>query len=80
MSPYPGFRIISVNDIFCSSDNWWVMINETDPAGELHWLGETLQMAEDKGEKVNNKSTTRKHLVVYICCLNCENANKKDVY
>ncbi|XP_071093406.1 sphingomyelin phosphodiesterase-like [Haliotis cracherodii] len=52
MSPFPGFRVISVNDIFCYSGNWWLMINNTDPAGQLQWLAETLQSAEDAGEKV----------------------------
>ncbi|XP_067671282.1 sphingomyelin phosphodiesterase-like [Haliotis asinina] len=51
-SPFPGFRIISVNNIFCYINNWWLFINTTDPNGELQWLAETLQKAEDAGEKV----------------------------
>jgi hypothetical protein len=30
----------------------WLMINQTDPEGQLQWLADTLQQAEDKGEKV----------------------------
>lgn len=30
----------------------WLLINSTDPTGELAWLVTELQMAEDKGEKV----------------------------
>ncbi|XP_071093407.1 sphingomyelin phosphodiesterase-like [Haliotis cracherodii] len=51
-SPFPGFRIISVNNIFCYINNWWLFINTTDPNGELQWLAETLQKAEDAQEKV----------------------------
>lgn len=30
----------------------WLLLNSTDPTGELSWLVTELQMAEDKGEKV----------------------------
>ena len=30
----------------------WLLINNTDPAQQLQWLTDTLQEAEDNGEKV----------------------------
>ncbi|GBL78306.1 Sphingomyelin phosphodiesterase [Araneus ventricosus] len=50
---YPGLRIISLNMNYCNSLNWWLLINSTDPTGQLAWLVAQLQMAENKGEKVH---------------------------
>ncbi|GIY49238.1 sphingomyelin phosphodiesterase [Caerostris darwini] len=50
---YPGLRIISLNMNYCNSLNWWLLVNSTDPTGQLAWLVAQLQMAEDKGEKVH---------------------------
>eukprot|EP01137_Pigoraptor_chileana_P007391 Opistho-2@52926 len=47
-----GLRLISLNMNYCNNQNWWILINQTDPAGELQWLINTLQAAEDKGELV----------------------------
>ncbi|KAI6652711.1 Sphingomyelin phosphodiesterase-like [Oopsacas minuta] len=49
----PGLRIISLNMNYCNNRNWWLLINATDPAGQLQWLVRTLQSAEDKGERVH---------------------------
>ena len=49
----PGFRIISVNGNYCSKNNFWLLLNSTDPAGELAWLVRELEAAESKGEKVH---------------------------
>lgn len=49
----PGLRIISINMNYCNSLNWWLLLNSTDPTGELSWLVVELQKAEDKGEKVH---------------------------
>lgn len=49
----PGFRIISINMNYCNNLNWWLLLNTTDPAGELTWLVNELQLAELKGEKVH---------------------------
>ncbi|KFM77578.1 Sphingomyelin phosphodiesterase, partial [Stegodyphus mimosarum] len=49
----PGFRIISLNMNYCNALNWWLLLNSTDPTGELEWLVTELQMAENKGEKVH---------------------------
>ena len=49
----PGLRLVSLNMNYCNSKNWWLLINSTDPAGQLRWLVETLQSAEDKGERVH---------------------------
>lgn len=37
---------------FCSRENFWLLINSTDPAGQLQWLVEELQAAENRGDKV----------------------------
>ncbi|XP_072029445.1 sphingomyelin phosphodiesterase-like [Amphiura filiformis] len=50
---HPGLRVVSLNMNFCNDQNWWLQINETDPAGELQWLMNVLQQAEDKKEKVH---------------------------
>ena len=47
-----GFRIISINTNYCDHMNWWLIMNVTDPAQELQWLIDTLQLAENNHEKV----------------------------
>ena len=47
-----GLRVISVETNFCNNEDWWLLINATDPAGHLKWLVEQLQAAEDAGDKV----------------------------
>lgn len=49
----PGFRIISLNTMFCNKLNFWLAINTTDPADELHWFINELQLAELSHEKVH---------------------------
>ncbi|XP_049514206.1 sphingomyelin phosphodiesterase [Dermacentor silvarum] len=51
--PYPGLKIISVNTNYCSTLNWWLLINATDPAQQLAWLVNELHESETKGEKVH---------------------------
>lgn len=53
LSPRPGLRLISLNMNFCSRENFWLLINSTDPAGQLQWLIQELQAAEDRGDKVH---------------------------
>ncbi|XP_064594947.1 sphingomyelin phosphodiesterase-like [Liolophura sinensis] len=53
VSPYPGFRIVSINTNYCNNYNWWLLLNTTDPAGELSWLVGVLQAAENNKEKVH---------------------------
>ncbi|KAG1683692.1 Sphingomyelin phosphodiesterase [Nymphon striatum] len=50
---YPGFRIISINSNYCNNQNWWLLVNSTDPAQELQWLVFQLQKAEKAREKVH---------------------------
>lgn len=54
LSPRPGLRLISLNMNFCSRENFWLLINSTDPAGQLQWLIGELQAAEDRGDKVRD--------------------------
>lgn len=47
-----GLRIVSLNMNYCNNGNFWLYLNDTDPAGQLQWLIDTLQLAEDNKEKV----------------------------
>ncbi|CAF3487160.1 unnamed protein product [Rotaria socialis] len=49
----PGLRLISLNMNYCSSENYWLFVNATDPLGQLQWLVQWLQYAEDHDEKVH---------------------------
>ncbi|XP_051973403.1 sphingomyelin phosphodiesterase-like [Xyrauchen texanus] len=48
-----GLRVVSLNMNFCARENFWLMVNSTDPADQLQWLIHILQQAENKGEKVH---------------------------
>ncbi|KAF9425307.1 hypothetical protein BGZ94_007661 [Podila epigama] len=54
VTPYPGFRIISLNFNFCYTLNFYLYghTNDHDPNGQLKWLVSQLQAAEDIGERV----------------------------
>ncbi|KAG0042518.1 hypothetical protein BGZ83_000362 [Gryganskiella cystojenkinii] len=54
VSPAPGFRIISMNNNFCYTMNFYLYghSKDYDPNGELKWLVQQLQAAEDAGERV----------------------------
>ncbi|XP_063058906.1 sphingomyelin phosphodiesterase [Engraulis encrasicolus] len=49
----PGLRLVSLNMNFCARENFWLMVNSTDPANQLQWLVGILQDAENKGDKVH---------------------------
>nr|XP_040038008.1 sphingomyelin phosphodiesterase [Gasterosteus aculeatus aculeatus] len=49
----PGLRVVSLNMNFCARENFWLMVNSTDPANQLQWLVHVLQASEDKEEKVH---------------------------
>lgn len=49
----PGFRVITLNMNYCNNKNWWLLLNDTDPAAELQWLIYELQSAEFSQEKVH---------------------------
>lgn len=49
----PGLRVVSLNMNYCNSDNWWLILNTTDPANELQWLISVLQESEKNREKVH---------------------------
>ncbi len=34
----PGLRLISLNMNYCTTDNYWIVINSTDPLGQLQWV------------------------------------------
>nr|XP_027237777.1 sphingomyelin phosphodiesterase-like [Penaeus vannamei] len=52
-SPVPGLRILSVNMNYCNTQNWWLLLQRNDPAGQLQWLVEQLASAELAKEHVH---------------------------
>ena len=48
----PGLRIVSMNNNYCYTDNWWTMYKSKDPASGLAWLNSVLERAEQNKEKV----------------------------
>lgn len=52
MEIQPGLRVVSLNMNFCAPENFWLLVNSTDPADQLQWLVHVLQESELKGEKV----------------------------
>jgi len=34
----PGLRLISLNMNYCSRENFWLLVNTTDPLGQLQWV------------------------------------------
>ena len=48
-----NLRIISLNSNYCNDENWWLLINGTDPENELTWLINQLADAEQAGDKVH---------------------------
>ncbi|XP_053932841.1 sphingomyelin phosphodiesterase [Cuculus canorus] len=50
---WPGLRLVSLNMNFCSRANFWLLVNSSDPGGQLRWLGGVLARAEARGEKVH---------------------------
>lgn len=60
MEIQPGLRVVSLNMNFCARENFWLMVNSTDPANQLQWLVHTLQASEDKGEKVSRAAKKQK--------------------
>ncbi|CAF2112809.1 unnamed protein product [Rotaria magnacalcarata] len=49
----PKLRLISLNMNYCTENNYWLFINSTDPLGQLQWMIEWLQYAEEHLEKVH---------------------------
>jgi sphingomyelin phosphodiesterase len=48
----PGLKLISLNMNYCNNQNWWLLLNSTDPTGQLEWLIRELQASELTEEKV----------------------------
>ena len=48
----PGLRLISLNTMFCDLINFWLILNVSDPTGQLAFLSQTLAAAQDAGERV----------------------------
>lgn len=46
-------KLISLNMNYCNNQNWWLLLNSTDPADELSWLIRELQMSEILKHKVH---------------------------
>ena len=48
----PKLRIVSLNTQYCDTLNFWLYLNNTDPAGQLAWLVNELTWAEKLDVKV----------------------------
>ena len=35
----PRLRVISLNMNYCARENYWLLVNATDPLGQLQWVG-----------------------------------------
>jgi sphingomyelin phosphodiesterase len=68
----PKLKLISLNTNYCPKENFWLFINSTDPLGQLQWLANTLQEAEDNDEKV--------HIIGHIHPFNCLDSWSKNYY
>ncbi|KAK7075331.1 Sphingomyelin phosphodiesterase [Halocaridina rubra] len=52
-SPLPGLKVISLNMNYCNRINWWLLLDNEDPVGEVQWLIDELLASEAAGEKVH---------------------------
>lgn len=59
MEIQPGLRVVSLNMNFCARENFWLLVNSTDPADQLQWLVHILQESEITGEKVSRAVNNR---------------------
>lgn len=67
MKIQPGLRVVSLNMNFCSRENFWLLVNSTDPANQLQWLVHILQASEDKGEKVKTSRQDTLSRMQFMC-------------
>jgi len=52
-SPFSGMRVVAINSIFGIGEDWWMLIDDVDPTGQLAWLVDVLTDAENVGDKVH---------------------------
>lgn len=71
MEIQPGLRVVSLNMNFCARENFWLLINSTDPGNQLQWLVHILQASEDKGEKVKTYNFFGAQSHIKILCNIC---------
>lgn len=53
VSPKEGFRVIAINSNIGYYYNFWLVLDDQDPYGQLQWLSDELQKAEDNNEVVH---------------------------
>lgn len=44
----PGLRLISLNMNYCSTENYWLFVNATDPLGQLQWASSSIETFQEK--------------------------------
>lgn len=71
MEIQPGLRVVSLNMNFCAPENFWLLVNSTDPADQLQWLVYILQESEIKGEKVSRAVNIKGSLDFAIAQCSC---------
>uniref|UniRef100_A0A0N4ZDC3 Guanylate cyclase n=1 Tax=Parastrongyloides trichosuri TaxID=131310 RepID=A0A0N4ZDC3_PARTI len=53
IKPYKGLKIISLNTVYCSKNNFYNYLNQTDPDDTMAWLAQELLESEKENEKVH---------------------------
>ncbi|CAI4226353.1 unnamed protein product [Auanema sp. JU1783] len=53
VKPFPGLRIISLNNGYGDTMNFFLMVNQTDPDNSMSWFIKQLDDAEKAGDKVH---------------------------
>ena len=69
---FEKLRLISLNTNYCPKENFWLLINSTDPFDQLKWLADTLQASEDNNELV--------HIIGHIHPANCLDSWSNNYY
>eukprot|EP01104_Vermistella_antarctica_P019293 TRINITY_DN7499_c0_g1_i1.p1 TRINITY_DN7499_c0_g1~~TRINITY_DN7499_c0_g1_i1.p1 ORF type:complete len:633 (-),score=129.19 TRINITY_DN7499_c0_g1_i1:12-1910(-) len=49
---HTSIRMVSLNMQYCDINNFWLILNDTDPTGQLRWLDGVLSRALEAGEPV----------------------------
>jgi len=52
-SPFKGLRVVALNTNYGMGEDWWTLLDDQDPTGQLAWLSGVLLDAEKQGDKVH---------------------------
>jgi len=51
--PFKGLRVVALNTNYGMGEDWWTLLDDKDPTGQLAWLSGVLLDAEKHGDKVH---------------------------